>query len=63
MKRSTILNKITDIISEVCYREIAEIRAARVLDAIEEMGMLPPSIQIEVGDFFLEDSHEWSPEE
>lgn len=44
MKRSEMIEKITDIISELSYRELAEKRAKRIMDMLEEKGMLPPII-------------------
>lgn len=42
MKRSEMINKIAEIISEVTYPEIALKRAKRILNMMESEGVLPP---------------------
>lgn len=61
MKRSEMLNKIKEIISEVTYENIAKKKAIKILDTIEEMGMVPPVIEdnvkvqeLEDGNMFIE---------
>ncbi len=74
MRRSAALKIITDIVSEVTYENLAEKRAEKILDALEEAGVSPPKILIpgrgdsmdcagniiEYDDFY---DNEWEPEE
>lgn len=50
MKRSEVLNIITEIVSEVTYEKLAEERAERILSALEKAGIAPPEALIPVED-------------
>lgn len=62
MKKSKAIKIISNIISEVTYKELAEKRAIRILDELEELGMLPPAERNpdDPGSYFY---HYWEPEE